>query len=236
MRPTSGFRNIASGSSLLDFAGTSKSLGVFRSQHIRKNHWMPPNGRMENTGTSIKSRDRIVPNSAKHSGKALKKPKVFCRWRVGEQSGTRLSACPTRETPKRLASQTISFNPARERILGTQANLRSGQDVESWRSGVPGGENMLANPNGSVRYFTVRESARLQTFPDWYVFSSSWTESMRQIGNAVPVRLATVIGTSVPHTWRTTVAQLGISKCNLGHRRSILSAQIQSAGYSKASS
>lgn len=66
--------------------------------------------------------------------------------------------------------------------------------------GVPGGENMLAFPDGSVRYFTVRESARLQTFPDWYVFQSSWTESMRQIGNAVPVKLATVIGASVANT------------------------------------
>lgn len=56
--------------------------------------------------------------------------------------------------------------------------------------GVPGGENMLALPDGSVRYFTVRESARLQTFPDSYIFPSSWTESMRQIGNAVPVSLA----------------------------------------------
>jgi len=56
---------------------------------------------------------------------------------------------------------------------------------------------MLASPNGSVRYFTVRESARLQTFPDWYHFPSSWTESMRQIGNAVPVTLARAIGNSV---------------------------------------
>jgi DNA (cytosine-5)-methyltransferase 1 len=68
--------------------------------------------------------------------------------------------------------------------------------------GVPGGENMLAHANGRVRYFTVRESARLQTFPDWYVFASSWTESMRQIGNAVPVTLARVIGASVAQTLR----------------------------------
>lgn len=66
--------------------------------------------------------------------------------------------------------------------------------------GVPGGENMLCHPNGSVRYFTVRESARLQTFPDWYQFPSSWTESMRQIGNAVPVRLGETIGRSVAET------------------------------------
>ena len=56
--------------------------------------------------------------------------------------------------------------------------------------GVPGGENMLARDDGSVRYFTVRESARLQTFPDSYIFRSSRTEAMRQIGNAVPVAVA----------------------------------------------
>lgn len=56
--------------------------------------------------------------------------------------------------------------------------------------GVPGGENMLLRPDGSIRYFTVRESARLQTFPDDFVFHGSWTETMRQLGNAVPVVLA----------------------------------------------
>jgi len=63
--------------------------------------------------------------------------------------------------------------------------------------GVPGGENMLAELDGSVRYFTIRESARLQTFPDEFVFSGSWTESMRQIGNAVPVRLAECLGRDI---------------------------------------
>jgi DNA (cytosine-5)-methyltransferase 1 len=63
--------------------------------------------------------------------------------------------------------------------------------------GVPGGENMLAYPDGSVRYFTVRESARLQTFPDEYQLHGSWSEAMRQLGNAVPVELAAAIGRDV---------------------------------------
>ena len=63
--------------------------------------------------------------------------------------------------------------------------------------GVPGGENMLVRRDGSIRYFTVRESARLQTFPDDYVFHGSWTESMRQLGNAVPVKLAAIIAKDV---------------------------------------
>lgn len=63
--------------------------------------------------------------------------------------------------------------------------------------GVPGGENMLVRPDGTVRYFSVRESARLQTFPDRYELKGSWSEAMRQLGNAVPVELARVIATSV---------------------------------------
>lgn len=68
--------------------------------------------------------------------------------------------------------------------------------------GVPGGENMLARVDGTVRYFTVREAARLQTFPDDYVFRGAWTEAMRQLGNAVPVRLAEVVARSVANSLR----------------------------------
>ncbi|MCB1231677.1 MAG: DNA cytosine methyltransferase [Verrucomicrobiae bacterium] len=63
--------------------------------------------------------------------------------------------------------------------------------------GVPGGENMLRHPNGRVRYFTVREAARIQTFPDDWKFSGSWTEVMRQLGNAVPVQLGEAVARSV---------------------------------------
>jgi DNA (cytosine-5)-methyltransferase 1 len=65
--------------------------------------------------------------------------------------------------------------------------------------GVPGGENMMVLPGGEVRYFTVRESARLQTFPDEFVFHGSWSETMRQLGNAVPVALAARVATTVKH-------------------------------------
>jgi DNA (cytosine-5)-methyltransferase 1 len=63
--------------------------------------------------------------------------------------------------------------------------------------GVPGGENTLRLQDGSVRYFSVRECARLQTFPDEWVLEGSWTESMRQLGNAVPVRMVEAVAKDV---------------------------------------
>lgn len=63
--------------------------------------------------------------------------------------------------------------------------------------GVPGGENMIAFADGSVRYLTIREAARVQTFPDAWHFQGAWSEAMRQLGNAVPVDLAAVIARSV---------------------------------------
>lgn len=56
---------------------------------------------------------------------------------------------------------------------------------------------MIAFPDGSYRYYTAREAARIQTFPDDYIFDSAWTEAMRQIGNAVPMHLAEVVGQSI---------------------------------------
>lgn len=69
--------------------------------------------------------------------------------------------------------------------------------IKAGDHGVPGGENIVVNADGSVRYFTVREAARLQGFPDEYVFQGAWTEAFRQLGNAVPVTLAEVVASRV---------------------------------------
>lgn len=47
------------------------------------------------------------------------------------------------------------------------------------------------------RGITLREAATIQTFPFDYRFSGSYGEIERQIGNAVPVRMAAVLGTVV---------------------------------------
>jgi DNA (cytosine-5)-methyltransferase 1 len=123
------------------------------------------------------------------------------RWRTVRDA---LVGLPDPEAPEGSRITNHKFQPGAKRYKG-----HTGSDIDvpaktlkAGDHGVPGGENMLALPDGSVRYFTVRESARLQTFPDWYAFPRSWTESMRQIGNAVPVTLAKVIASSVANTLR----------------------------------
>jgi DNA (cytosine-5)-methyltransferase 1 len=66
--------------------------------------------------------------------------------------------------------------------------------IKAGGHGVPGGENMVRYRDGSVRYFTVFEAKRIQTFPDDFQITGAWGEALRQIGNAVPVVLAETIG------------------------------------------
>ena len=47
------------------------------------------------------------------------------------------------------------------------------------------------------RFISVREAARIQSFPDSYRFCSSQFRQFRQIGNAVPPRLAAAIGRTI---------------------------------------
>lgn len=47
------------------------------------------------------------------------------------------------------------------------------------------------------RTLTVREAARLQTFPDWYRFNGPPSAAFRQIGNAVPPALGSELATAV---------------------------------------
>ncbi len=111
---------------------------------------------------------------------------------------------PDPQSPAGSSVANHVFNPGARAYPGhTGSPLdEPAKTLKAGDHGVPGGENMLVRVDGRPRYFTVREAARLQTFPDDYVFIGAWSEAMRQLGNAVPVRLAAVVAGSVAATLR----------------------------------
>jgi len=76
---------------------------------------------------------------------------------------------------------------------GSDIDLPS-KTIKAGVHGVCGGEAMIRFRDGSLRYLTVRESARAQSFPDWYEFVGARSTAMRHIGNAVAVDVAQAVG------------------------------------------
>jgi DNA (cytosine-5)-methyltransferase 1 len=97
----------------------------------------------------------------------------------------------------------IGWPGARE-YPGHTANVldRPAKTVKAGVHGVPGGESVLRRDDGSIRYLTVREVARIMTFPDDWRLEGPRGEQMRQLGNAVPVGLGAVMGREIAKVLR----------------------------------
>ncbi|MBS7671453.1 DNA cytosine methyltransferase, partial [Croceicoccus gelatinilyticus] len=73
--------------------------------------------------------------------------------------------------------------------------------------GVSGGENMIQyNDLIPIRYrhYTVREAAAISDFPHDYRFDGTWSDGLKQIGNAVPCNLGKAMGQSLKQTLLAT--------------------------------
>lgn len=105
------------------------------------------------------------------------------------------------------------FNPGARSYPGHDGSSLDApsKTIKAGRNGVPGGENMVRLDDGSVRYFTVRECARLQTFPDDWTFDGSWCGCMKQIGNAVPVTLGQVVAEPLAAALRAAASRASAS-------------------------
>jgi DNA (cytosine-5)-methyltransferase 1 len=87
-------------------------------------------------------------------------------------------------------------------------------------AGATGDMHRIRLPDGRRRRITVREAARLQSFPDWFEFTGSETEQYYQIGNAVAPFFAKALAKSVidylekgaKYTHQEVIAGKGINK------------------------
>ena len=152
---------------------------------------------------SIHWKNRIFSNRMRAlAWRSTEKPKVL-PWLTVRDA---IADLPDPQLHPKLASKFTNHrfqDGARSYAGHTGSNIdEPAKTLKAGVHGVPGGENMLLSADGSVRYFTIRESARLQTFPDDFHFNGGWSESMRQLGNAVPVRLAEIVARGVFHVLR----------------------------------
>jgi DNA (cytosine-5)-methyltransferase 1 len=63
--------------------------------------------------------------------------------------------------------------------------------------GATGDMQRIKLPSGRRRRLTVREGARLQSFPDWYEFQGAEGSQFDQVGNAVPPMFSYALAQSV---------------------------------------
>ena len=147
---------------------------------------------------AVSGKERVVSEPARARAWKLNEAPILAPWRTVRDA---LVGLPDPERSKAASAKFRDhrFQPGARAYTGhTGSPLDApAKTLKAGVHGVPGGENMLARPDGSVRYFSVRESARLQTFPDDFGFEGPWSEAMRQLGNAVPVTLARVVAQDV---------------------------------------
>lgn len=107
-----------------------------------------------------------------------------------------------REVPEPTDSDDDDDWPNHKAILGARTYAKHtgspmdmpSKTIKAGVHGVAGGEAMLRELDGSVRYLSVREAALVQGFPQDYQFPGPRSRVMGVIGNAVAVNVASTIG------------------------------------------
>lgn len=103
-----------------------------------------------------------------------------------------------------LVNVTDESVPNQSQYFGaSRAKKGNGQGDESNKKDLPA-YTIRANPKSRVQFhyaldrrLTVRECARIQTFPDDFRFTHAKTTSVSQIGNAVPPMLAYIVAKTI---------------------------------------
>lgn len=111
------------------------------------------------------------------------------------------------DVPNPSDGRNLKGWPNHEAIPGARAYAKHtgspidqpSKTIKAGVHGVAGGEAMLRELDGAVRYLTIREAALVQGFPRDYEFPGYRSRVMGVIGNAVAVAVAQSIGTALRH-------------------------------------
>lgn len=96
----------------------------------------------------------------------------------------------------RRANRRVRDGTPTDRRGGAPAGLRRLTPVEPSKAITGAAISEFLHPS-SHGFLTVRECARIQTFPDTFTFTGSRRERALLVGNAVPPRLAKLFGLSI---------------------------------------
>ena len=96
----------------------------------------------------------------------------------------------------RRANRRVRDGMPTERRGGAPAGLRRLRSDEPSKAITGTAVNEFLHPSLNC-YLTIRECARIQTFPDWFNFRGTRNEQALLIGNAVPPLLAKALGDSL---------------------------------------
>ncbi len=118
----------------------------------------------------------------------------------------RLSPWQTvRDVLAQIPSDAPNSEPAPREAKGYKGHTGSPVDEPSKTHragvhGVPGGENMMdwgSEKNPQYEHYSVRQAAALSDFPHDYQFSGTWSDGIKQIGNAVCANQGQVVGQQI---------------------------------------
>ena len=118
-----------------------------------------------------------------------------------------LSGCRRCTHKPEIVKRFKQVKPGSLEPISRFVKLRLGKPAPTLRAGTAKDKGSYTAPRPihptQNRCITVREAARLHSFPDSFVFHSTQWHGFRQVGNSVPPKLAVAIATSVIRSLKT---------------------------------